>query len=217
MGDLCGVSVQIHRGPDEEGRYSHTRHWCQDHPSEGNPDPASQRCRKCGGYRRGQVFLAALPPEYTLEPERARRRPAEASCAVVEPPPVPLPSPEPDQAPTRVCTKCRRRKPVAAFPKDSGKRDGLNSHCKSCRAQVDHDRREGLKTTPRLTPEDLRCRPIEHILEALTVKQLAAAWQVSKDTASIMRTRPWAVAGTEFEVNDARDRQLRSYLETVTA
>lgn len=38
----------------------------------------------------------------------------------------------PSGVPSKHCTKCKELKPLEGFSKNSGKKDGLQSHCKSC-------------------------------------------------------------------------------------
>lgn len=45
---------------------------------------------------------------------------------------------------TKTCTKCGKEKDLESFYRDSGKKDGLSSHCKSCRNAYEQtkDRKE---------------------------------------------------------------------------
>ena len=69
-------------------------------------------------------------------------------------------------------------------------------------------------------PEELRYRPVEHILEALPCQTLAAIWGVNKDTAARIKREPylslcqWDDPRTEDNyLSERRIRQLRVWLE----
>lgn len=43
---------------------------------------------------------------------------------------------------TKICSKCKEKKPVERFSKNKRLKDGLHSHCKDCMKKRHHDWRE---------------------------------------------------------------------------
>ncbi len=60
----------------------------------------------------------------------------------------------------KLCPRCGEVKPLEAFAKHSGRRDGRQVYCKTCRAEIDHARyeREVGRTVPRSFQQSERGR-----------------------------------------------------------
>lgn len=56
---LCPPTCLIHSGPDENGKFRHTRFWCAEYQKDGLP--TNSKCPNCDGYRRSQEFNSPLP------------------------------------------------------------------------------------------------------------------------------------------------------------
>jgi hypothetical protein len=125
----------------------------------------------------------------------------------------------------KTCRKCYVTKPLSEFHKQGGPhggKDGVRSVCKECRK----DRYKTEHVSEALVPysyKELRYRPIEHALEQLTCKQLAAIWGIDKDVANQIKREPWVWPVIERDVDsryvlDAEKiRQLRVWLERAAA
>lgn len=46
---------------------------------------------------------------------------------------------------TKICSKCKKEKPITEFPKCSRNKDGLDTHCKECRNAVNRNYRNNNK------------------------------------------------------------------------
>jgi hypothetical protein len=54
----------------------------------------------------------------------------------------------------KYCPRCDQVKPLSAFARHAGRRDGLQPYCKSCRAEIDHERYE--REVGRLVPRSFQ-------------------------------------------------------------
>jgi len=61
-------------------------------------------------------------------------------------------------------------------------------------------------------PDELLCRPIEHVLEALSCRQLAQALGVTPARALAFREAPWQFTDTDLDLALATPK-LRKWLE----
>lgn len=82
--------------------------------------------RKGGTRRRNECTPCAV--------EKARLRRAEVRAGKRAPRARPGPT-----GVLRTCTKCEHELDTSMFDRDNNRRDGLHSHCKSCRAAHNHE------------------------------------------------------------------------------
>ena len=111
------------------------------------------------------------------------------------------------------CTHCDRTLPTEAFARHRGKSDGLGSWCKEC---VNARDRNYQHSDNRLRPyefAELRYRPIEQILEALTCRQLGQALGLNKDTARQIKNDPGAHVDTPLELDEMKIRKIHTWLD----
>jgi len=54
---------------------------------------------------------------------------------------------ETDGLTVKRCARCGETKPLSEFHLHRGRRDGVQTYCKPCRAVIDHDRYERLRGT----------------------------------------------------------------------
>ncbi len=72
---------------------------------------------------------------------------------------------------------------------------------------------EGPKPNLGYSLEELRYHPAEHLLEALTTRQLGVALGVNKDTLGPMKRDPSACVDTGVEWDDEKIVRVRRWLE----
>lgn len=58
---------------------------------------------------------------------------------------------------TKICSKCRRAKPISVFNRDRKQKDGMYACCKACKRQVDQRRAARHKQNPSEVPEEKLC------------------------------------------------------------
>jgi len=90
----------------------------------------------------------------------------------------------------KYCPMCKQNLPRTEFHKNSRTNDGLHGFCKKCRSNKYYKNGPVKKITP-YSKEELLSRPIEHMLEIFTNKQLAKIWGVCENEASDIRCSPW--------------------------
>lgn len=103
----------------------------------------------------------------------------------------------------KTCTKCNEVKPETSFFKDSNKKSGLQSHCKSCarerhrlylwRKKHDPDSIRTQETSSpnrhmaKLEPSDIIL--IRGLFDFLTIKSIAEKFEVHKETIRNIKNR----------------------------
>lgn len=106
----------------------------------------------------------------------------------------------------KYCSQCKQKLPISKFHKDSKTKDGLHGLCKQCRAnyfkrnyvsrskgvdKAEHMKKCRAKYITPYSKDELLSRPIEHMLEVFSNKQLAKIWGVCENEASTIRSNPW--------------------------
>lgn len=71
------------------------------------------------------------------------------------------------------CSKCGQDLPLEAFARHRSTPDGLQYHCRECQKLNNARWYQAKKLRERVSLDDLRYRPVEHILELLTCDELA--------------------------------------------
>lgn len=127
----------------------------------------------------------------------------------------------------KTCVSCGRTLPREAFAPYYKDRPELR--CPRCRECVNTQHREWQRRRRAEQPKKARerrpypldealCRPIEHIIEELTVRDLCRLLDIGRSTASLLRNRPWEFADNEHgigPVDDALYARIRAGLPEV--
>lgn len=119
------------------------------------------------------------------------------------------------------CGRCKRTLPLDAFGtyyrKDRGK-TYTRSYCRECETAYyqswSDTHRNTHKKASRYAYEELRYRPIEQIMESLTLVDLADALGINEHTAGKLVRDPTAYVDTALELDDAKVRRIREWLES---
>jgi transposase-like protein len=109
------------------------------------------------------------------------------------------------------CPKCGKDLPVSAFNRNRARTDGLGSECRKCRQTYKRTAYQ-----PAYTIDDLRYRPIEHIMEeagGLGARELGQALGINKSTAMLLKRNPHLYVDTPLELDDASIRRIRDWME----
>lgn len=90
------------------------------------------------------------------------------------------------------CLHCDRDLPDEAYYVSKGH---LSHYCRECTKEIHmiryHRKRRGEEPPPLYTADELLCRPIEHVLEVFTYRQLSELWGVSEPEVQRIMSRPW--------------------------
>lgn len=120
------------------------------------------------------------------------------------------------------CLMCHKDLPLVEFHRNSQARDGFHPFCKKCRSNKYYKNGPVKKIFP-YSKEELLSRPIEHMLEVVSNKQLAKIWGVCENEAGEIRTHPWylredwkhdPLAG-EPKLNRLKRIQLMEFIENM--
>lgn len=127
----------------------------------------------------------------------------------------------------KTCTACGRTLPLEEFQRYYQDRpDFRRSQCRKCvnaqrRERVRRRRAERPKPPRERRPyplDEALCRPIEHIMEELSVGDLCRLLGIGRSTASLLRNRPWEFVDHEQglgPVDDALYARIRAGLPEV--
>jgi hypothetical protein len=112
------------------------------------------------------------------------------------------------------CPRCEETLPPERFYRNKRYADGCTVYCKVCHEAV--RRGEGTKLFKGYTHAELRYRPTEHALEVLSLRELAAAWHLHRNTAEAIRAKVLD-PDDSFTLDDELAQQLQVWLERAAA